>query len=168
LQCPFHKWDTPANPYHYWVLKSWHPGYLPTDPKLKSEPKASQRQRVERWVAQTSSIEQYQPDVLSIKMLHPSRTSPNLNQLVNRIKELSRRKGLKVYQYSIKELEDFFYPEGRINKRQLAEIIASRYTILSHELKREKAHRNPYHIRMFEAVALGSICLHRLEKYAKE
>jgi len=114
------------------------------------------------------SIEQYQPDVLSIKMLHPSRTSPNLNRLVNRIKELSRRKGLKVYQYSIKELEGFFHPEGRINKRQLAEIIASRYTILSHELKREKAHRNPYHIRMFEAVGLCSICLHRLEKHAKE
>ncbi|MFQ6031847.1 MAG: hypothetical protein ACE5K2_02905, partial [Candidatus Zixiibacteriota bacterium] len=84
----------------------------------------------------SSLIERYQPDVLSIKKLHPSRTSPNLNRLVGRTKELSRRKGLKVYQYSIKDLESFFYPEGRINKRELAEIIASQYPALSHELNR--------------------------------
>ena len=112
----------------------------------------------------SSFIEQYQPDVLSIKKLHPSRTSPNLNRLVGRIKELSKRKRLKVYRYSINDLEEFFYPEGRINKRELAEIIASEYPVLSHELNREKAHRNPYHIRMFEAVALGSTCLHQLDR----
>lgn len=108
-------------------------------------------------------IEQYQPDVLAIKELHPSRTSANLNRLVNRIRELAKKKRLKVYQYSINELEEFFYPERRINKRELAEIMASEYAVLSHELNREKAHRNPYHIRMFEAVALGSICLHQLD-----
>lgn len=111
----------------------------------------------------SSFIERHEPNVLAIKKIHPSRTSPNLNRLVNRIKELSRRKGLKVYQYSIKDLEGFFHPGGRINKRELAEIIASKYPILFHELNREKAHRNPYHIRMLEAVALGSICLHQLD-----
>ena len=61
-------------------------------------------------------IERHEPDVLAIKKIHPSRTSPNLNRLVGRIKEFSKRKGLEVYQYSIKELESFFHPEGRINR----------------------------------------------------
>jgi len=113
----------------------------------------------------SSLIEQHEPYVLSVKRLHPSRTSPNLNRLVGRMKALSRRKKLKIYQYSIGELEDFFYPEGRINKRQLAEIVASQHPILFHELDKEKTHRNPYHIRMFEAVALGSICFRQLDEH---
>jgi len=108
-------------------------------------------------------IEQHKPDVLAIKKLHPSHSSKNLNRLVSRIKGLSRRRKLRVYQYSIKDLEDFYYPEGRINKRKLAEIVASEHPILSHELNREKTNRNPYHIRMFEAVALGSVCFHQLD-----
>jgi len=118
--------------------------------------------KIEKAMAVISDlIGQHDPDVLSIKKLHPSRTSSNLNRLVGRIKGLSKRKRIRVYQYSIKELEDFFYPEGRINKRELAEMVATEYPVLSHELNREKAHRNPYHIRMFEAVALGSVCLYK-------
>jgi hypothetical protein len=94
-----------------------------------------------------------------VKALHRSRTSPNLNRLVIKIKESAKRKRLKLYQHSIKELESFFYPDARINKRALAEKVAEKYSVLSHELKREKAIINPYYIRMFEAVALGSLCL---------
>jgi len=139
-----------------WELRDW---------QVKNIEGKWSKEKMEKAMKVVSSlIEQYQPNVLSIKKLHPSRTSPNLSRLVSRIKELAKRKKLEVYQYSIKELEDFFYPEGRINKRELAEIMASEYPVLSHELNREKAHRNPYHIRMFEAVALGSTCLHQLDR----
>ena len=124
------------------------------------------KEKMKRAVKITSRfIEHYQPDVLSIKELHPSRTSPNLNRLVGGIRELAKRKRLKIYQYSIKDMESFFHPEGRINKKRLAEIVAAEYPILSHELDREKANKNSYYIRMFEAVALGSICLHQLNRY---
>jgi Holliday junction resolvasome RuvABC endonuclease subunit len=104
-------------------------------------------------------IGQHNPNVLVVKALHPSRSSLNLNQLVLKIKEISKRKRLRFHQYSIKEIESFFYPDGRINKRVLAEKVAEKYSVLSHELKREKTIINPYYIRMFEAVALGSSCL---------
>lgn len=110
-------------------------------------------------------IEQYEPDALAIKSLHPSRSSPNLNRLVAKIKELSEKKGVKVYQYSIAELKTFFSPEEKINKKKLAERIASKYPDLFHELNREKNHKNPYHIRMLEAVVLGSICFYQLDKH---
>lgn len=109
-------------------------------------------------------IEQHEPDVLAIKEIHPSRTSRNLNQLVGQIRGIARRKGLRIYRCSIKDLERFFSPEERINKRELAELVASEHPVLSHELNKEKAIRNPYYIRMFEAVALGSVCLHQLER----
>ena len=110
-------------------------------------------------------IERYGPNVLAIKRLHPSRGSERLKQLVRRIKGLAKRKGLEVYQYSIKELEAFFSPDVRINKKQMAEIVASEYPALFHELERERSHRNPYYIRMFEAVALGSMCFRHLDRF---
>lgn len=109
-------------------------------------------------------IEQYEPDALAIKRFHPSRSSKNLNRLAEKIKGLAKSNGLKVYQYSIKELENFFSSEERINKKELIEIIVSKYPFLSYELEKEKAHKNPYYIRMFEAVALGSICFNRLDR----
>jgi len=111
-----------------------------------------------------SFIDRYEPDVLAIKKLQCSRSSENLNRLIHRIKQLSKRKGLRVHQYSIKEVEKFFFPEGKTNKRKLAEILALKYPELSHELKKEKANKNPYHIRMFEAAALGAVCSHQLDK----
>jgi Holliday junction resolvasome RuvABC endonuclease subunit len=109
-------------------------------------------------------IERYEPGVLAIKKLHPSRRSLNLVQLVAKIKEFSRRKGLKVYQYSIKDVEEFFVGEDKLNKKNLVEVIVSENPALFHELQKEKAHKNPYYIRVFEAVALASVCFYQLDK----
>lgn len=110
-------------------------------------------------------IEQYKPDALTIKKLNPSRSSSDLNKLVTKIKALSEKKDLRVYEYSIKDLKDFFSQEAKINKKKMSEIIASKYPDLFHELNNEKNHKNPYHIRMFEAVALGSVCFYQLGKH---
>jgi len=109
-------------------------------------------------------MNQYEPDVLAIKKLHRSRSSGNLNQLVSRIKQHSKRKGLKIYQYPIKELEAFFFGEARTNKNKLAETLISKYPFLRHEFNKEKNNKNPYYIRVFEAVALGAVCSHQLDK----
>src|SRR4030042_3324141 len=109
-------------------------------------------------------IDQYRPNVLAIKKLHPSRRSRNLAQLTARIKEFCRRKGLKVYQYSIKDIEEFFIEEDKLNKKNLAEAIVLENPALFHELQKEKANKNPYYGRVFEAVALASACSQRLGK----
>lgn len=106
---------------------------------------------------------QYEPNVLAIKKLHPSRTSKKLNRLVAHVKAFCQKKGLKIYQYSLEELENFLSPGERINKNQLAEAVASHYPFLFHELAKEQNHKNPYLIRMFEAIALGTVCFSRLD-----
>jgi Holliday junction resolvasome RuvABC endonuclease subunit len=112
----------------------------------------------------SSLIDCHKPDVLAIKRLHPSRSSPNLNKLVGRINELSKRKGLMVCQYTIDELKRHLQSENRMAKRDIAEIVVKEYPILSHELRKEHANMNPYYIRMFEAVAIGSVCFHQLDR----
>ena len=114
-------------------------------------------------------VEQYRPDVFSVKRLNPSRSSVGLDRLVRKIIALSKKKGIKVYQYGIKELESFFYSEGRSSKKKMAEIIALEYPALYCKLdletnnleKRKK--KNLYQIRMFEAVALGAACFYQLD-----
>jgi Holliday junction resolvasome RuvABC endonuclease subunit len=111
----------------------------------------------------SSFIGEYKPDALAIKKIHSAKSSINLNKLVTKIKESSKKKKLKVYEYSIKELETFFLPEEKTNKKKMTEIITSKYPVLCNEFNREKKRKNPYHIRMFEAVALGSICFYQLD-----
>lgn len=109
-------------------------------------------------------IDHYDLNTLAIKKLHPSRSSANLDTLVAEIKDYCRRKGLGIYSYSIEELEANFSNEGRINRIGLAEIIAQTYPVLFHEIEKERINKNPYYHRLFEAVALGSLCYDLNEK----
>jgi len=108
-------------------------------------------------------IELHDINTIALKKLHPARSSKNLRALVSRINSLARRKKIKVSQYSIKELEKSLLEEEKHNKKNLAEKLVSDYPCLVHELEKEKArkNRNPYHLRMFEAVALGAACFHK-------
>lgn len=110
-------------------------------------------------------ILRYDLNILAIKRLHPSRSSKNLNGSVAKIKEFSKRKGLRVYEYPMKDLERFFSPGEKINKKQMAELVASEYPFLFQALEKERRNKNPYAIRMFEAIALGNRCFHQLDKH---
>lgn len=109
-------------------------------------------------------IERYEPGVLAIKKLHPSRRSRNLAQLTAKIKKFSKRKGLKVYQYSIKDIEELFIEAKKLNKKNLAEAIVLENPVLFHELRKEKSNKNFYYIRVLEAAALASACAQGLGK----
>jgi len=102
-------------------------------------------------------IERYKPNVLIIKKLHPARRSENLMRLAKKIKEFARRKGLKAYQYSIKEIEKIFIESAKMNKWNLIDVIIKLYPALHYDLTKERSHKNPYYFRAFEAVALAEV-----------
>lgn len=109
-------------------------------------------------------IRRYEPDAVALKQLHSSRSSGQLDAFVAAIGAYCKRKRIRLCRYSIKELEAYFSIDGNIgNKRTLAEMIAADYPVLFHELYREKSRKNPYHIRMFEAVALAARGFHQLD-----
>ena len=97
----------------------------------------------------------YDINAISLKRLHPARSSKNLKYLVSKIKVLSTRKKVKINQNSIKELERFFIDDEKSNKRNLAEKIIGEYPLLIHELNKEKSRKNSYYMRAIEAVTLG-------------
>jgi len=109
-----------------------------------------------------SLIDSYDANVLAVKRLNPSRSSPNLNKLASTIENLSKMRKLRIYHYSIDEIKRYFQQRSR---KGLAEIMASEYPVLCHELRKEQANLNPYYIRMFEAVALGSMCFQKLDRH---
>lgn len=118
-------------------------------------------------------IERYRPDVLAIKRLHPSRTSRGLEAFTLQLRRTCLKKGLTLTQYSIKQLEEYFCRDNQKNKRNLAGAVAANYPELYTEFNSEygemmpdgKKQKNPYHIKMFEAVALGAMCANELDNH---
>ena len=106
----------------------------------------------------------YEASVVAMKRLHPSRSSRNLDSLVSGIKHEMKYKGLTVHEYSIKQMEGSFLVSGKANRNNMAEEVVRKYPVLFHEFEKEKRHRNPHYARLFEAVALGSVCHDELEK----
>lgn len=128
------------------ILADWGVNVIPggfSDAKLKKA-----RSLVSELIAH------YQPSILALKALHPARHSADLGRLKCEIRKLATSKGLAVHEYSIQEIEAVFAPDHRINKTQLAELVVSQQPVLRHEFHREQDNYNPYHVRMFEAVAL--------------
>ncbi len=107
-------------------------------------------------------IDRYRPAALAIKRLHPSRSSAGLNLLAADIRDYCQSQGMRVYSYSIGELENTLLLDSQTNKKELAKVMAAIYPELTPELKREESNRNAYFVRLFEAVALGHICLNEL------
>jgi Holliday junction resolvasome RuvABC endonuclease subunit len=114
----------------------------------------------------TEAVERFGPNTLAVKRLHASRSSAPLARLADSIWELSRRRKLEVYQYSITELTSALCPEGKANKRRLAAAMAATYPALSCDFQKEMTNRHPYHLRMFEAVALGVLCYRQTDQQA--
>lgn len=108
-------------------------------------------------------INQYDVTLLVIKKIHHSRSSKNLNYLVAAINNLASRKKLRVYPYSLSELKEFLALGTRINKMEIAGLAAARYQFLINQLEKERRHKHPYFVRMFEAIAAGILAFNRLE-----
>ena len=109
-------------------------------------------------------ISRYGVTTLTVKKLHPARTSRQLNLLVKKMKDMAKRRKLKVREYSIKQLEQSLCPGEKGNKKKLAEKVVREYPILINEFEKEKHHKNPYYMRLFEAVALGSVRHNALDR----
>src|SRR5260221_8071341 len=110
------------------------------------------------------AMQRFHPDALAVKRLHSSRSSPSLDRLTDSIAKLSRLRKVKVRQYSITELKTALCPDTKGNKRRLAAEVAALFPILIPEFQKEIANRNPYYLRMFEAVALGIVCYRQSEE----
>lgn len=105
----------------------------------------------------TRYLEEYAPSLVVLKQLNPTLSPELLIRQHREMQTVAHEHRLLIRQFSIREVETFLSPEKLINKRQLAELIVHRHPVLIHEFHKEQDALNPYHIRMFEAVALGEM-----------
>jgi len=108
-------------------------------------------------------IERYNPRVLTVKKLNLKRSSKNLNNLTRKIKEVAKRKGLTIWQLELSGIKKFIAGKRRMNKKELSQIIVSRYPELLFDFKKERKNKNTYYEKMFEAVALGLTCFYKVD-----
>lgn len=106
-----------------------------------------------------SLIDRFEPEALILKRLHPSRSSRQLNELVFELQNAAWKRGLSIQDFSIGELERCFSTGKKLNRREMAEAVVAEYPLIFNEWQKEKNHKNSYYIRLFEAVALGSVWL---------
>lgn len=104
-------------------------------------------------------LDVFQPDCVVLKEHDPARSSPALNRLAGAMAAFMEEMGVPIRKYSIGALKEMLPGDTRKSRKTLAEAVARRWPAIGRELQKERSNRNPYYQRMFEAVALGSICL---------
>lgn len=109
----------------------------------------------------------YEPNILALKKTHHSRTSRQLDELCSRIESLAQEQRLTISRYSIEEIKAFCGQEAIANKVQLAKSVAAKYPALLHAFNRDRDSNNLYHTRMFEAVAIGTVCIGHIREASR-
>ena len=74
---------------------------------------------------------------------------------ISEIERLAKEKRIKVKQYSIQDIKDSLSDGGVTNKKGLPGLLSGCSPELAHEYNSELGSRNPYYVRMFEAVGLA-------------
>jgi Holliday junction resolvasome RuvABC endonuclease subunit len=116
----------------------------------------------------TDYVNQYGINVIVIKKLHVNRSSKALRRIADEIENLAVNRKIVFHEYSIDELKEKLLSETRGNKHLLMEEMSARYPFLLSDLEKESNHKNPYLIRMFEAVALGTVCFNAIDTGKKK
>jgi len=129
---------------------------------LKGKWSTKKMKCVEKTVA--NLIDHHDVTTLVIKKVDPSKSSKNLNSLVATIQSCAKKKKIKICLYTLEELKKFLALGKRINKMEIAGLAVARYQFLIHQLERERSHKHPYFVRMFEAIAAGILAFNKLDR----
>jgi hypothetical protein len=111
-------------------------------------------------------IERRNPDILVIKKLHPAHSSSTLRKLNTSLQLIGRKKHLAILEYPITYVEHSLL-SGKANKKLLTEEVSKIYPIINHDYERDKKNKSRYLTRMFEAIAMGIVCIQSLDKKQK-
>lgn len=99
---------------------------------------------------------------IACKIPHAARCSSGLKLLIEKIKAIAKEYKLKLHIYSISDLKEFF-KAGIRNKISLASFVLTMHPELTHLFLREKENKNPYHLKIFEAVAAIIHCHNKVK-----
>ncbi|MBI5021146.1 MAG: hypothetical protein HZB59_06905 [Ignavibacteriales bacterium] len=108
-------------------------------------------------------VDSYSPTSVTLKKFHSSRSSPMLDRLQLEAKAYLQENGITVHEYTLDQIKAWLLPGKRVSKAKLAEFIVAQYPILFEEWGREKLLRRPYHMVVFESVALANASIDQID-----
>jgi Holliday junction resolvasome RuvABC endonuclease subunit len=115
----------------------------------------------------SSLIEDYAPETLLVEKPLSLWTEQSrfLEAVINEIKCLSRKEGIRVREFSPLIVRKIICGNERANKKDVAETAASVYPELKNRLNQGSRPRDLYWGHMFDAVGLGMYYLKRQAKH---
>ncbi len=122
-------------------------------------------QRVLRSAASiiTELIETYKPQYFAIeKMFIVQKSAALLSITAEEMKSVARDADLGIYEYAPKSVRKFICQNGSATKADVAKVIAGLYPELTRYLNTRNKWDTEYYSNIFDAVAVGLMCLHQL------
>jgi len=121
-------------------------------------------------------IKDFRPQVLALEkaFFANNRNAALLNVLVDEIKAMGRRRGLRILSLAPNTVKKAIAGNGRATKAEVAKVVISRYPELRVYLTQDRKWKQKYHENMFDAVALAIVCQdlaspeHQKEPVARE
>jgi hypothetical protein len=121
------------------------------------------QKRLEKMIALVQhTAQRYSVTAIAVKVPPRGLLSKGLVELVSEISRLASTNDITLQPYRIQELKRFLSKKS-LNKKVLLHLVCERFPILERYYQRELANRQPYHIKMFEAVA-AALCLQATRK----
>lgn len=108
-------------------------------------------------------IEKNDVTVIALKVLHSTRSSEGLNQLISAITALTKSKQIALYSCSITDIKAHCSLLKRCNKGVIVEYVLDKHPELHREYQREQGNLNPYYIKTFEAIAVARLYVENMK-----
>ena len=104
-------------------------------------------------------IQGYRPQVLAVEktFFANNRNSALLNVLVDEIRAIGRRKGLRVVAFAPSKVKKVVAGNGRASKRDVASVVIARYPNLKVHLPQNRKWKERFWCNAFDAVAIGMV-----------
>ena len=107
------------------------------------------------WYAALSRIAPSRQCLLPKAFFANNRNASLLNVLVDEMRAIGRRKGLRLVMYAPSTVKKFICGNGGASKKEVARVVAARYPDLGVYLTQDRKWKERYHQNMFDAVAVG-------------
>jgi len=108
-------------------------------------------------------LREYRPDMLAIeKTFVVQKSAALLSVVADELRGLAERTGLPVREYAPSVVRKSVCRTGRATKRDVARVIAGRYPEFRQYLERTSEWEEKYWANMFDAIAVGLVCLEQL------
>ncbi len=115
----------------------------------------------------SSLLEDYAPDVLVMEkpFFFWSRQSRLLNVFIEKIKSLSRKEKMKIYDFSPRTVRKVVCGNGNAGKKDMAKLICSIYPELKIRLNQDRRYKEIYWGHAFDSAGLGVCYLKKSRRY---